>query len=323
MEDYFKSKSIIDILFRWKIHLATIIIGATLVAAFFSSAIFITPLFKSLAIVYPSNISPYSDESETEQMMQILQSKDIRDSIVQKFDLPQHYGIDPGSKYYLSTLLWEYGQKVKINKTPYSAVGIEVWDKDPKIACNMVNEILNQYNLKIRYMHKEKFREVVRNYREITDYKKKELDSLKMEAQELGVKFGLLDYKYQTKEVMHAILSGGSSNRSEAQKLRKNLEEKGGHREMISNLMISEANYYGALKLDYDRAILDYNRNYTYVNVLNKPFPADKKAYPIRWIIVVVSAMAALFLAIIVIGVIESRRTRPTAVNEPLKKNLM
>jgi hypothetical protein len=320
MEDYFRSKNIIDILFRWKIHLATIVIVAALVAAFFSSSLFITPLFKSFAIVYPSNISPYSDESETEQMMQVLQSKDIRDSILQKFNLPSHYGIDPGYKYYLSTLLWEYGQKVKINKTPYSAVEIEVWDKEPAIACNMINEILYQYNLKIRYMHKEKFHEVVQNYREINDYKKKELDSLQTQAQELGQKFGLLDYQNQTREVMRAILSGGSSNRSEAQKLRKNLEEKGGHREMISNLMISEAKDYSTLKLDYDRAVLDYNRNYTYVNVLNKPFPADKKAYPIRWIIVVVTAMAALFLAIIVIGVIESRRTRPIPVNPPSTK---
>jgi hypothetical protein len=280
MEDYFKSKNIIDILIRWKFHLATIVLGAALVAAFFSSSIFITPLFKSFAYVYPSNISPYSDESETEQMMQILQSKDIRDSIVLKFDLPKHYGIDPNYKFFISTLLWEYGQKVKINKTPYSAVGIEVWDKDPKVACDMVNEILNQYNLKIRYMHKEKFHEVVKNYQQITDYKKKELDSLQMQAQELGTKFGLLEYPNQTREVMRAILSAGSSNRAEAQKLRKNLEEKGGHRELISDLMESEAEDYSKLKLDYDRAILDYNRNYTYVSVLNKPFLQIKK--PIR-----------------------------------------
>jgi uncharacterized protein involved in exopolysaccharide biosynthesis len=320
MEDYFKSKNIIDILIRWKIHLATVVIVAALVAAFFSSSIFITPLFKSYSVVYPSNISPYSDESETEQMIQILQSKDIRDSLIRKFDLPRHYGIDPNYKFYMSTLLWEFGQKVKISKTPYSAVSIEVLDKDPKFACDMVNEIMHQYTLKIRYMHKEKFFEVVKNYQQITDYKKQELDSLQMTARELGLNFGLLDYQAQTREVTRALLSGGAGNRAEAHKLRKNLEEKGGHRELISDLMEHEAEDYSKLKLDYDRAVLDYNRNYTYMSILNKPFPADKKSYPVRWIIVVVSAMASLFLAIIVIGVIESRRTRPIPVPEIQKK---
>jgi hypothetical protein len=313
MEDYFKSKRLIQIFIHWKIHLAIIVIAAAILAAFFSSSIFITPLYKSFAVLYPSNISAYADESLSEQMMQVLQSKDIRDSLVNKFDLPRHYGIDPSYEYFTSTLLWEYGQNVKILKTPYDAVIIEVWDKDPKIACDMVNEIMNQYNYKLRGLHKEKFREVVINYRTVTDYKKRELDSLQQRAQELGVKYGLLDYPNQTREVMRAYLSGGGSGSrgSEVNRLKKNLEEKGGEREMLSNLMIAITKDYSAFKLDYDRAILDLNRNYTYVNVLNKPFPADKKGYPVRWVIVVVSCLASLFLAILVIGVIENRRKRP------------
>ena len=310
MEDYFKSKSIISILIRWKIHLAVIIVAAALLAAFFSSPIFITPLYKSFAVVYPSNISEYADESLSEQMIQVLQSKDIRDSLIDKFDLPRHYGIDRNYEYYTSTLLWEYSKNVKISKTPYDAVVIEVWDKDPKIACDMVNEIMNQYNFKLRGLHKEKFREVVNNYKTVTNYKRKELDSITERAHELGVKYGLLDYPNQTREVMRAYLSSGSRS-GEVTRLKKNLEEKGGEREMISNLMLAITKDYSAFKLDYDRAVLDLNRNYTYVNLLNKPFTADKKGYPVRWVIVVVSALASLFLAIIVISIIESRRKRP------------
>jgi hypothetical protein len=312
MEDYFKSKSIINILLRWKIHLAVIIVAACLLAAFFSSPIFITPLFKSFTVMYPSNISAYADESLSEQMMQVLQSKDIRDSLIEKFDLPRHYGIDRNYEYYTSTLLWEYSKNVKVSKTPYDAVIIEVWDKDPKIACDMVNEMMNQYNLKLRSLHKEKFREVVNNYRTVTDYKRKELDSIQERAHELGVKYGLLDYPSQTREVMRAYLSSGSRS-GEVTRLKKNLEEKGGEREMVSNLMFAVTKDYSAFKLDYDRAVLDLNRNYTYVNVLNKPFVADKKGYPVRWVIVVVSAMASLFLALIVISILEGRRKRPVA----------
>lgn len=186
MEDFFKTKNILAILIRWKIHLAVIFVVAVLLAVFFSSSIFITPLFKSYAVVYPSNILPYSDETETEQMMQMMQSKEIRDSIIKKFDLARHYKIDPDYRYYTSTLLWEYGKKVKITKTPYSAVSIEVWDKDPKIACDMANEIMNQYNFKVRSLHKEKFWEVVVNYRTIVNMKKKELDSITQRTRELG-----------------------------------------------------------------------------------------------------------------------------------------
>jgi capsular polysaccharide biosynthesis protein len=310
MEDFFNSKNIIEILIRWKYQLLIIVSVAILFAVIFTSSTFITPLFKSFAIVYPSNIAPYSDESETEQMMQMLQSKDIRDSIVKKFDLPGHYGIDPDYEYFMSTLLLEYGKKVKVSKTPYEAVSIEVSDKDPKIACDIVNEIMFQYNLKIRGLHKEKFSEVVNNYRIITEYKKKELDSLKKVAQELGMKYGLLDFATQTREVMRAYLGTGSSSvkSNEINRLKKNLEEKGSERELISHLMPAEANGYSILKLDYDRAVLDYNRNFTYVNVLNRPFPADKKSYPVRWIIVVMAAVGTLIIAIIVIGFIERRR---------------
>jgi hypothetical protein len=310
MEDFFNSKNIIEILIKWKYQLLGIVSAAVLFAIIFTSSNFITPLFKSFAIVYPSNVAPYSDESETEQMMQLLQSKDIRDSIIKKFDLPGHYGIDPEYKYFMSTLLLEFGKKVKIVKTPYEAVTIEVWDKEPKIACDIVNEILYQYNLKVRGLHKEKFGEVVNNYRIILDLKKKELDSLALIAKDLGTRYGLLDFTSQTREVMRAFLgTGGSSVKGdEVKRLKKNMEEKGGERELLTHLMITESNEYSILNLDYNRSVLDYNRNFTYVNVLNKPFPADKKSYPVRWIIVVLSAIGTAILGIFVIGFIERRR---------------
>ena len=43
---------------------------SAILAGVFSGPTFITPKFESHAIVYPANIEPYSDESETEQMLQ-------------------------------------------------------------------------------------------------------------------------------------------------------------------------------------------------------------------------------------------------------------
>jgi capsule polysaccharide export protein KpsE/RkpR len=75
--------------------------------------------------------------------------------------------------------------------------------------------------------------------------------------------------------------------------------------QLLSEMMRAESDAFSTIKLDADRALLDYNREYTYVNVLSKPTVADKKAYPIRWLIVVFSTMAAFFMAVLIIGLIE------------------
>ncbi len=312
MDSFFNSSKIIDILVKWKFQLVVVVVAAILLSVLFSSPIFITPLYKSNCLLYPSNISPYSDESETEQCVQIFQSRDIRDSLVKKFNLAKHWGIDSAYTHFESTLVWEYSQRVHVNKTPYEAVEIEVLDQDPIMARDLINAMLEAYNKKIRAMHKEKFGEVVINYNFIMGVKKNYMDSLKSRAIELGMKYGLLDYQAQTREVTRAYLStgGGSVRSAEAKAMKKTLEENGGEMLLLAEMMRSESDAFSTMKMDADRAILDYNRDYTYVNVLSKPFVADKKAYPIRWLIVVFSTMAAFFMAILIIGLIERGKFR-------------
>ena len=84
MDNFFNNVKLLDIIIKWKYHLLAVIVAAMLLSVLFSSPIFITPLYKSYAVVYPSNISPYSTENETEQMMQMFQSRDIRDSVIHK-----------------------------------------------------------------------------------------------------------------------------------------------------------------------------------------------------------------------------------------------
>ena len=138
------------------------------------------------------------------------------------------------------------------------------------------------------------------------------MDSLKSRTHELGMKYGILQYEAQTREVLRAYLStgGGSVRSAEVKAMKKNLEENGGEMLVLGEMIKSESGTFSAMKLDADRALLDYNREYTYVNVLSKPFVADKKAYPIRWLIVVFSTLAAFFMAVLIIGLIERGKFR-------------
>lgn len=312
MESQFYQINILQLLLKWKFHLAIIVVIAVILAAVFSSAVFITPKYESNAVVYPANISPYSDESETEQMLQIFQSSDIRDNVIRKFDLAKHWEIDSSYKYFYTTMLWEYSQNVKIGKTPYEGVSIEVLDKDPQIACDMVNAIMDGYNNKVKQLHEIKFGEVVKMYERAIRKKRNYIDSLENHFFELSAEYGLLDYTSQSREIARGYLrtidgSGASHiNKSEVLRLKENIEKKGGEFIYLQFLFEKEADKYSTLKMDYDQAVMDFDRQFTYLNVITKPFVADKKAYPVRWLIVVISAIASLFIAFLVILIIEN-----------------
>jgi len=82
----------------------------------------------------------------------------------------------------------------------------------------------------------------------------------------------------------------------------------GGELIILKRQIDGEASKYVELKKEYEIAQMDLDRNFTYTNVITKPFVADKKAYPVRWLIVVISALAAFSFAFIVILVIENRK---------------
>ncbi len=314
MENYFKSANLIDVLIKWKTHLLIIVVIAALLAAVFSGPAFITPLYKSYAVVYPANVEPYSDESETEQMLQILNSQDIKDSVICKFDLARHYEIDSNYKYFKTALMYEYNEKVSINKTPYESVLIEVLDKDPDTAMLMVNAINDFYNKKVRELHNSKYAEVIEMYDKQLLRKRNTLDSLKNLMIDLGTEYGLIEYGYQSQEIMRGYLrtiygsNASHINSKEVDRLFKNMQSHGGQLVEVVRMIENEANSYVNIKEDYEMALRFYNSDLTYSNIVTTPFPADKKSYPIRWLVVVVVALAAFVLATLVVFVLESRK---------------
>lgn len=312
MESQFYHINLLQVLLKWKVHLAIIVLAAALLAAIFSGPAFITPKYKSEAVIYPSNIAPYSDENETEQMLQILHSKDISDSIIEMFDLPEHYEIDREYKHFYTVLMWEYWQNVSISRTPNEAISIEVLDKDPQIASDMVQAMIDFYNWKVRSLHEEKFSEVVEMYQRAMVKKQNSLDSLNARLTYLSTEYGLMDYQAQSEQVTKGFLrtidgsGAGHINSREVEKLKENMEKMGAEMLILQNLILYETDRYAELKDEYEKAYMDYDRQFTYTNVLSAPYPADDKDYPIRWLIVVISALASFFIAYIVILVLEN-----------------
>ena len=313
MNNYFDNKPLLMVINKWKWHIAIITVVAAILGAVFSSSTFITPMFKSDATVYPSNITAYSDETCTEQMIQIMQSNEIMDSVVEKFDLIKHYKIDKSYKYWKTALIGEYRDKVSISRTPYDAVNIVVKDKDPQIACDMVNEIIRLYDQKIKTLHKKKSREVLDMFENILEIKRNELDSIQKRMVEIAEEYGVVDY-IQVREYTRGqlgVVNGSSKvNTDEVEKLKKNFEQYGPEVASLSKLLEGENNSYIAIKKDYEQELRFYNAEFTYSNIISYPFVADKKCYPIRWVVVALSAIGACFLSLLLIYVFDNKSTK-------------
>lgn len=306
MNNYFDNTPIIKVFIKWKWHLAIITLVAAIAGAVFSSSTFITPMYKSEAVLYPSNVAAYSDETFTEQMLQIMQSNEIMDSVVEKFDLMKHYKIDKGYKYWKTALIGEYRDNVRISRTPYDAVLIKVMDKDPEIACAMVNEIIRLYDYKVGTMHKIKRYETVQMYKRQLEEKQQFIDSLKTKMAEISTNYGVVEYESQSREVTKSYLEGRGS-KDNIDDMKGNLEQYGPEMLALAKLIKMESEYYSLVKVDYEQELRFYNANMTFSNVVSEPFVADKKSYPVRWVVVALSAIAACLLSLLLIYVFDNK----------------
>jgi uncharacterized protein involved in exopolysaccharide biosynthesis len=315
MMDYnFDSRAVLQSLLRWRVHLLIILVMTAIAAVIFSGPRFITPMFKSYAIVYPDNLAAYSEESTTEQMIQIMQSQDIVDSVVVRFQLARHYDINPNYRYFRTELMRQYHENVSINKTSYEAVKVEVLDHDPDTAKLMVDAILDLFNKKVRRLQKQKFSELADAYAGQMKRQQHAMDSIKNRLRELGTKEGVFEYDYQSQQIMKAYLgtvdgNPTNINSKEAKRLAKNMGRYGGELVQLVNLLEEEAASYVKVKISFEKEYRHVVSNVTYTNVVTYPYVADKKTYPVRWLIVLVSLIAVFAFSIFVISIVERIKT--------------
>ncbi|MCA1751802.1 MAG: Wzz/FepE/Etk N-terminal domain-containing protein [Cryomorphaceae bacterium] len=309
----FNFKSLVDLLIaRWKVFLIVAIIGAV-VGVVISLPVFMTPKFKSVAVVYPVNTMTYSDESETEQLLQIFESSSVRDSIIEKFDLYKRYDIErgaPSSRFYI---LEEFNDRFTVSKTLYESVRLEVYDEDPELARAMADEMLYRVNEKFNLLANERGRNLAHSYKTQMDYQTTVIDSIEAMVSAISSEKGLVEYEAQSRELVRGYvesLKGGSDAfKDEVRKLMGNTSESGSSVMMLQKVSEGAVEKLTQIEERYlfwrEYAFRDIN----YIDVVVSPETPDKKAWPVRWLIVVLSAGAALLLALVLVALGKAPKT--------------
>ena len=321
------SVNLLHLLNKWKLSL-TIITSVSIVAAIiFSSPFFIKPKYKSSVIMFPvatnsiskvlisqnsgikEDILGIGEEEQAEQMLQMLNSNMIRDRIIEKYNLMEHYNISQDSRHKFTRLFREYENNVKFRRTEYLAVKITVFDTDPQIAADMANDIAALLDSTRNFMQKERavkaFQIVNQEYLSLQD----ELNGIVAALEYLGSK-GVNDYERQSEVLNQQLAIAISQNNQPAvralqQKL-DTLGKYGGEFLSLKNALEFKTEQLTLLKAKYQEAKVDAEEFLPQKFIVNHAYKAEVKSYPIRWIILVVTAFMVFFTAVLTIIIIEN-----------------
>jgi len=316
MVNYFDNSSLIELIGKYKKHIA-IIVGFAIVASFvFSGETFIRPRYKSVMIMYPVNIIPYGDESPAEQMVQVFRSTDIRDAIIKKYDLANKYGINLNKPAAKAKLYGMYDDNINISKTEFESVKIEVWDINPDTAAAIGKDIINFFNEKAKMLSQKTAAEILSAYDKSLDLQMVLIDSMENRLKELRQKYGILDYKAQAKEAsklyLEAITKGNNKGRDEINNVLNNLQQYGGEYTALNEMLAGERKNYYKVKAKRDQYLTDATKVLSYENIVTKLEAPDKKSFPVRWVIVLCSALLAFLLSLFILAVIDYNKRKTT-----------
>ncbi len=322
--------SLIRFLWKWKWCLLIICI-ATLVLSF-ACSLLIKPRFKSSAIIYAPrtnsvakillneenynerlDIKAYAIEEETEQMMQLLNAQEIKDSLIAKYNLAEYYDINTKSKGWKTKLNKTLTNNISIKRTEFGAINISAADEDPQMACNMVNDILRLLDtVKGRAEHERAtgaYESLVAQMDSIDRAIARLDDTIK-----LCMEHGVFDVEKQSERMMQqyavAVAGGNTGAANRIKEEMKNMAEWGPKLDAAQNLQYFFIQYQSLCKQKMMDAHLDMNNQIPVKFVVDKPTPADKKFYPKKSIIMLVSTFCVLILSVIVLLMIEK-------INEP------
>lgn len=326
----FDSSNLIFFLLTWRKPLIIVSFAAAVISA--GVSFMLQEKYLSTVVMFPSltssisksvmiddptgkqDIVQFGEEEQAEQMLQILNSDKIRGKIIAKYDLMKHYGINYEGDSPLTSMHKEFESNVSFKRTEFQSVRIDVLDHDRDTAAMIANDIAALFDSTKNAMQHQRakagLRVIEQEYFEKLAFMKSMDDSLTKIRQN-----GVVEYEKQAEmlsQEYYKVIGAGKSNALKKLNEEKEILAKYGsaYLSLTENLEF-EREHLALLRAKWEEAKVDAVENIPHKFVVNDAWPAEKKAYPIRWLIVVVSTFSAFLLTILVIiGIDNLKRFR-------------
>ncbi len=323
----FNSTNFFLFLWNWRKTFLIVIAAAAIISG--AASFLITPKFKSTVILFPTatnsiskallaenngsqeDVLSFGAEEEAEQLLQILNSSKIRNKVVEKFNLFKDYDIDTNDRYKNTKLVKEYNSNINCKLTEFMGVEISVLDKNPQTAADIANTISELLDSTKNAMQKERAVKGFQIVKSTYDQFQKEMNEMQDSLNFIRSK-GVHDYETQAEMINQELaiqLGKGNGNSPGVKRLEDKLAvlaQYGGTYVKLRDELQNRTEQLGKIKAKYDEAKVDAEQVIPQKFVVDTAYKAERKATPIRWLIVVVSSFAAFLLSILVIIFIEN-----------------
>jgi capsular polysaccharide biosynthesis protein len=316
------SDNLILDLYKWRKPLFIVTLIACLLAAVVSSPIVITPKFKSTSVIFPTttnsisqallvehnpyrkDVLEFGEELEAERLLQILTSDEMQNRIVEEFSLFDHYEIDPTSIHAQTWIGLAFKEHFSFKRTELMSIKIEVLDKNPKMSADMSNRIVDLIDTVMARVKKERAEQAV----VILEQRDASLSSrlfIIYDSLEVLRSFGVLDVSLQAERLTEyyakAISNGNTSGARALKKEFDKLAKHGGAYFRLFEQLELVQEQLETIRLEKENIRMELDANLTHRFVINRAFPADKKSYPIRWLIVLMSGISTFLFTLVLL----------------------
>ncbi len=250
-------------------------------------SLLIKPLYESAVILYPSsNISEagsmlgevasrtslFGDDDATEKLMQVINSEQVRDYLRERYDLARHYDIKPGEKYPNTVINQKMDKYLRCSRTSYGSVEIRVRDRDREIACAMANDMAARAD---------------------TIFNNLQRNAASVMLDEISRSYRIQELIVRQYEDSLISLSGAAALRN-------------------YSTLETENDYLGLIRGRYLEALALSSQTMPYTHIVDRAVVAEKKVFPRRSIIVVVSTLSVLLLLTLILFVAEGVKLHRT-----------
>jgi len=247
----------------------------------------IKPLYESSVIMYPSSniteagtllgeVTPttelFGDDDATERLIQVVNSGQVREYLKEKYDLRSHYKIRPGERYPNTLIAEKMNKYIHCSKTAFGSVEIKVRDRDREIACAMANDMASWADTVFNNMQRK---------------------AAAVMVEEISRSYEMQDLIVRQYEDTLSRVEGAAALTAYA-------------------TLETENDYLGLMRGRYIEALALSQQVMPYTLVVDKAGVAEKKIYPRRSIMVIVSTASVLILLALILFVAEGVKLHPT-----------